>query len=49
MTVAYREAVAAAWSGAPVPQVELSIEIFPARTPEAEGRLWRNLELFAGA
>jgi len=49
VTVAYREAVAAAWSGAPVPQVELSIEIFPARTPEAEGRLWRNLELFAGA
>jgi methylenetetrahydrofolate reductase (NADPH) len=49
VTVAYREAVAAAWSGAPVPQVELSIEIFPARTPEAEARLWRNLELFAAA
>jgi methylenetetrahydrofolate reductase (NADPH) len=35
--------------GAPLPPIELSIEIFPPKTAEAEARLWRNLELFAAA
>jgi methylenetetrahydrofolate reductase (NADPH) len=35
--------------GCSLPPIELSIEIFPPRTPEAMGRLWGNLELFAAA
>lgn len=33
----------------PLPPVELSIEVFPTKTPEAAERLWSNLELFAAA
>lgn len=40
---------AGAWFGQTLPPIELSIEIFPPRTAEAEARLWRNLELFAAA
>jgi methylenetetrahydrofolate reductase (NADPH) len=35
--------------GAPLPGLELSIEIFPPRSPEAEARLMGNLGLFAAA
>jgi methylenetetrahydrofolate reductase (NADPH) len=31
----------------PLPEVELSIEIFPPKTAAAEERLWHNVELFA--
>jgi methylenetetrahydrofolate reductase (NADPH) len=44
-----RAAHAGAWFGASLPPIELSIEIFPPKTPEAAGRLWRNLELFSAA
>lgn len=33
----------------PLPPVELSIEVFPPRSPEAAARLWANLERFAAA
>ncbi len=46
---AARAAHAGAWFGATLPVVELSIEIFPPKTPEASERLWRNLTLFAAA
>jgi methylenetetrahydrofolate reductase (NADPH) len=46
---ALRGAGPGAWLGAGLPPFELSIEIFPPRTPEATARLWRNLELFAAA
>ncbi|MFO1040030.1 MAG: methylenetetrahydrofolate reductase [Geminicoccaceae bacterium] len=45
----HRAAHTAAWFGAAMPALDMSIEIFPARTPEAEARLWRNIELFAAA
>jgi len=32
-----------------LPPVELSIEVFPPKGPEAAARLWANLELFAAA
>lgn len=38
-----------AWLDAPLPPVELSIEIFPPKNAEASERLWANLELFAAA
>lgn len=44
-----RGASSAAWLDAPLPPVELSIEIFPPKTEEAAARLWRNVELFAAA
>lgn len=44
-----RTAHAGAWFGASLPPVELSIEVFPPKTPEASTRLWRNLELFSAA
>jgi methylenetetrahydrofolate reductase (NADPH) len=40
---------ASAWLDTPLPPIELSIEIFPPKTPEARERLWQNLELFAAA
>ena len=40
---------AAARLGAPMPPLELSIEIFPPKGPEAEARLRSNLELFVAA
>lgn len=40
---------AAAWLDEPLPAVELSIEVFPPKGPEAATRLWSNLELFAAA
>ena len=36
----------AAWLDMPLPKVELSIEVFPPKGPEAGSRLWRNLEQF---
>jgi methylenetetrahydrofolate reductase (NADPH) len=44
-----RAARAAAWPGAAVPPLDLSIEIFPPKGPEAETRLRRNLGLFVAA
>jgi methylenetetrahydrofolate reductase (NADPH) len=44
-----RAAHAGAWFGASLPAVELSIEIFPPKSPDATERLWRNLELFTAA
>ncbi len=44
-----RAARAAARPGAAMPPLELSIEIFPPKGPEAEARLRRNLELFVAA
>ncbi|MFO1069258.1 MAG: methylenetetrahydrofolate reductase [Geminicoccaceae bacterium] len=38
-----------AWFGASLPPVELSIEVFPPKSPEAEARLWQNLQLFTAA
>ncbi|MCL6607117.1 MAG: methylenetetrahydrofolate reductase [Geminicoccaceae bacterium] len=38
---------AAGWLDEPLPQVRLSIEVFPPKSPEATERLWQNLELFA--
>ncbi len=49
MRMVERVARAAGLLGAPLPPIELSIEIFPPKTAEAEARLWRNLELFAAA
>lgn len=40
---------AAGWLDEPLPPVQLSIEVFPPRGPEAAERLWQNLELFAAA
>jgi methylenetetrahydrofolate reductase (NADPH) len=40
---------AGAWFGSSLPPVELSIEIFPPKSPEATARLWKNLELFTAA
>jgi methylenetetrahydrofolate reductase (NADPH) len=37
------------WPDRPMPRVELSIEVFPPKGPEAAARLWSNLELFAAA
>lgn len=37
------------WLGEPLPAVELSIEVFPPKGPEAAQRLWANLEQFAAA
>jgi methylenetetrahydrofolate reductase (NADPH) len=37
------------WLDEPLPAVELSIEVFPPKGPEAAVRLWANLELFAAA
>ncbi|MDX6752613.1 methylenetetrahydrofolate reductase [Geminicoccaceae bacterium 1502E] len=45
----HQDTRAAAWLEEPLPQVELSIEIFPPRTAEAGERLRHNLELFAAA
>jgi methylenetetrahydrofolate reductase (NADPH) len=42
-------AKAATWLDEPLPEVELSIEVFPPKGPEAAARLWSNLELFAAA
>ena len=39
----------AAWLETPLPPVELSIEVFPPKTPEAEARLMDNLGLFAAS
>ena len=36
----------AAWLDEPLPKVELSIEVFPPKGPEAAARLWANLEHF---
>ena len=33
----------------PMPAVELSIEVFPPKGPEAAARLWANLEQFVAA
>lgn len=44
-----RAAYATAGFGAALPSLELSIEIFPPKGPEAAARLRRNLELFAAA
>src|SRR5687767_12116223 len=49
MSVSERTAHAAGKFGAALPPIELSIELFPPKTPEAEARLWRNLELFVAA
>ncbi|MEK0085579.1 methylenetetrahydrofolate reductase [Benzoatithermus flavus] len=38
-----------AWLDEPLPSVELSIEVFPPKGPEAATRLWSNLGLFAAA
>lgn len=38
-----------AWLDEPLPPVELSIEVFPPKGPEAAARLWANLEQFAAA
>ncbi len=40
---------AAGWLDDPLPRVQLSIEVFPPKGPEATARLWQNLELFAAA
>jgi methylenetetrahydrofolate reductase (NADPH) len=37
------------WLDRPMPPVELSIEVFPPKGPDAAARLWANLELFAAA
>ena len=37
------------WLEHPMPRVELSIEVFPPKGPEAAARLWANLERFAAA
>jgi methylenetetrahydrofolate reductase (NADPH) len=37
------------WLDAPIPPVELSIEVFPPKTEESSARLWRNLELFVAS
>jgi methylenetetrahydrofolate reductase (NADPH) len=44
-----RTAKAVAWLEAPLPAVELSIEVFPPKGQDAAARLWTNLELFAAA
>ncbi len=36
----------AAWLDVPLPKVELSIEVFPPKGPDAAARLWTNLEQF---
>ena len=33
-----------AWLGEPLPDVEISFEFFPAKTPAAETRLWQTVE-----
>jgi methylenetetrahydrofolate reductase (NADPH) len=33
-----------AWLGEPLPDVEISFEFFPAKTPAAEARLWQAVE-----
>ena len=48
-TLEAKRAKAASWLSEPLPPVELSIEIFPTKTPEAGERLWKNLELFVAA
>lgn len=40
---------AAGWLDEPLPPVQLSIEVFPPKGPEAAERLWQNLELFVAA
>ena len=35
-----------AWLDEPLPRVELSIEVFPPKGPEAAARLWSNVEQF---
>jgi methylenetetrahydrofolate reductase (NADPH) len=47
--VASTHAQRAAWLNEALPPVELSIEVFPPKGPEAAARLWSNLELFAAA
>ncbi len=47
MSPATRRLRAAGWLDEPLPPVQLSIEVFPPRGPEAAERLWQNLELFA--
>ncbi len=37
------------WLDRTIPPVELSIEVFPAKTEESTARLWRNLELFVAS
>jgi methylenetetrahydrofolate reductase (NADPH) len=51
MTAAVANTLAqrAAWLNEALPPVELSIEVFPPKGPEAAARLWSNLELFAAA
>lgn len=44
-----RKARAAGWLDEPLPPVQLSIEVFPPKGPEAAARLWQNLELFVAA
>ena len=39
----------AAWFGAALPPAELSIELFPPKTPEAAARLERALPSFVAA
>ena len=34
------------WMEEPLPRVELSIEVFPPKGPEATSRLWTNVEQF---
>ncbi|MCS6780201.1 MAG: methylenetetrahydrofolate reductase [Geminicoccaceae bacterium] len=43
------KARAAGWLDEPLPPVQLSIEVFPPKGPEAAARLWQNLELFVAA
>lgn len=40
------KARAAGWLDEPLPPVQLSIEVFPPKGPEAAARLWQNLEVF---
>jgi methylenetetrahydrofolate reductase (NADPH) len=41
-----REAPPHAWMDEPLPPVELSIEVFPPKGPDAAARLWSNLDQF---
>ena len=41
-----REAPPHAWMDEPLPPVELSIEVFPPKGPDAAARLWSNVEQF---
>jgi len=42
----HRSAPTHPWMEEPLPRVELSIEVFPPKGPEAAARLWANVEQF---